>query len=175
MGKLRLHAPARRRPYHDHLQPHKDFNLPPPVVPSPAPHHYPMPPSRSVGSTQHPPSRRRVVTLVAAPHLIPPPPFDLPAAFNLRAALREHPIFPSLPFNAAARRCALLDAGECVDMRTARRCHPLLAARCGGKETRAPRCGRVRGCAHTLVSSPPCRSMRRLGDVLSSMRESAWM
>ncbi|KAF6742516.1 hypothetical protein DFP72DRAFT_1081821 [Ephemerocybe angulata] len=46
------------------------------------------------------------------PHLIPPPPFDLPAAFNLRAAFCEHPIFHSLLLDAAARRCVLLDAGE---------------------------------------------------------------
>ncbi|KAF6745675.1 hypothetical protein DFP72DRAFT_925514, partial [Ephemerocybe angulata] len=54
--------------------------------------------------------------------------------------------------------------------------HPLLAARCGGWETRSSRCGRVRGCVQFAPApSTPCCPMRRLGDVLFSMRESAWM
>lgn len=56
-------------------------------------------------------------------------------------------VIPSLPFNAAAWRRTLLDAGECVDVM----------------------------CRACLPHPTPWCSTRRPGDVLSSMRESAWM
>ncbi|KAF6741466.1 hypothetical protein DFP72DRAFT_267327, partial [Ephemerocybe angulata] len=68
------------------------------------------------------------------------------ALFSMRESAWMCANSTSLLLDAAAWRSTLLDAGECVDVR-----------------------------AHAPLPSTPCRSMRRLGDALSLMRESAWM
>ncbi|KAF6763514.1 hypothetical protein DFP72DRAFT_872439, partial [Ephemerocybe angulata] len=113
--------------------------------------------SSNEGQTQVAPKHPSARCAILSAHCHHPPSHS-PSNYDhsyVRASGRAHPPpYPPPQDPLLAARCGGLEtrSSRCgrVRGRCMHHCHPLLAARCSGLETHSPRCGRVRGCAGSI-------------------------